>query len=174
MPKHTPSIAYIFERFNKNSQMISYMRRQPHLFPDLLATSLDLNHKQAWRCAMLIGHMMKKNDVRLQEHINAFIDCLGNVKNNDGHQRQLLIILDQMKLSKIQEGKLFDCCMTIWEDVKKIPSTRIRAFWMLLKIAKNYPELKVELLHFTTEYYNETLSPGIKISFYRAVKKQLS
>ncbi len=174
MPKQTPSLTYIFDRFNKNDQMIDYVRKHSQLFPELITTSLCLSNKQAWRCAMLIGHMIKKNDIRLHQYMDQYIDCLTQIKKHDGHQRQLLIILDKMELSEIQEGKLFDGCMSIWEDVKKIPSTRVRAFWMLLKLAKKYPELKAELLHFTTDYYTRTLSPGIKVSFDREVVAKLS
>ncbi len=174
MQKHTPSVAHIFDRFNKNDQMIDYVRKHSQLFPELIIASLCLSNKQAWRCAMLIGHMIQKNDIRLHEYMDQYIDCLSQIKKHDGHQRQLLIILDKMELNEIQEGKLFDACMSIWEDIKKIPSTRVRAFWMLLKLSKKYPELKAELLHFTTDYYTSTLSPGIKVSFDREVVSKLS
>ncbi|WP_157366686.1 hypothetical protein [Aquimarina agarilytica] len=174
MPKQIFSIDYIFNHFNKNDQMIAYIHEHPQLYAELITASLSLSHKQAWRCAMLLGHMMKKNDVSLLKYVDRYIECLSKIKNHDGHQRQLLIILDKMRLNEVQEGKLFDSCMTIWEDIKKIPSTRIRAFWMLLKISDNYPELKEELLHFTTDYYTNTLSPGIKVSFTREVRAKLS
>ena len=170
--KHEPSLNYMFERFNKNAQMQSYIRRQPQLFDQLIQNSLSVTVNNAWRCTMLVGHLTKKNDSRLIHFKDEYINLLPKV-NHDGHQRQILIILDKMKLTEDQGGHLFNHCMTIWEAINKIPSTRIRAFWILLKIAKNYPELKEELLHFTTAYYTETLSPGIKISFQRAVDNEL-
>ena len=165
-----PTVLYMFERFTKNKQMLSYVRRNPAVFEELLQLSFDLHHKQAWRCAMLVGHIIKRNDLRIVSHIDKYIDVLP-ILPHDGHQRQVLIILDKMKLKEDQEGRLFDKCMTLWEDINKIPSTRIRAFWLLLKIAKPYPEIQQEIKHFTSAYYLETLSPGIKYSLEQKIQK---
>lgn len=75
-----------------------------------------------------------------------------------------------MTLTENQKGQLFNYCLHIWEAIHKIPSTRIRAFWMLEKIAEDYPELKQELNHFVTPYFTETLSPGIKQYFLKKYK----
>ena len=55
-----PSIAVIFERFTKNTDMLVYVRANPSLFIDLIRASLDAKHPKAWRAAMLLGHAMKK------------------------------------------------------------------------------------------------------------------
>ena len=92
---------------------------------------------------------------------------------HDGHQRQLLIILDKLSLNEAQNGHLFNHCLSIWEEVGKIPSTRVRAFQAMVKMTANFPELKAELRLFTTDYYTQTLSEGIKASFQRLVGKSL-
>lgn len=153
-----------FETYKKNELLISHLKAHPHLFPQLIKEACNIKYDKAWRCAMLIGHLMDKNDSRILPHINSFITALANTKS-DGLQRQILVILDQMNFTEDQEGILFNHCLTIWETLSKIPSTRIRAFWMMEKISTAYPELQKELQHFTTPYYTETLSPGIKAYF---------
>lgn len=165
-----PSIAVIFERYNKNTDMLIYVNEHPNLFVDLIEASLDNQHPKAWRAAMLLGHAMKKDDVRLQPYINDLITCLP-LLNHDGHQRQLLIILDKLTLNDDQNGHLFNHCLSLWEDVHKIPSTRIRSFQAMVKMTKDFPELKDELRLFATDYYSKTLSKSIKISFERLVFK---
>lgn len=167
-----PSIAVIFELYTKNRDMLNYVKEHPKLFTELIEASLDREHPKAWRAAMLLGHAMKKNDVRLMAYIDSFIECLP-LLTHDGHQRQLLIILNQLTLNEDQNGHLFNHCLSFWEDVHKIPSTRIRSFQAMIKMTTDFPELKKELRLFTTDYYSRTLSKAIKISFDRLVKHKL-
>ncbi len=164
------SIDYIFSNFRKKEAMIRYVNKHFELFELLLEASLNLEYSNAWRSTLLVGHLMKKDDVLVKPLVDDYINILLEL-HHDGHQRQVLIVLDKMQLNEEQEGRLFDKCMTLWEDVKKIPSTRTRAFWMLLKIAEPYPEIQQEIKHFTTEYYLETLSPGIRVIIEREIKK---
>jgi hypothetical protein len=90
------------------------------------------------------------------------------------HQREFLKILLRMELNNKQEGKLFDICMTIWEDINKSPSVRILAFSTLVSLTKKYPELISEIEFLTQSHYIETLSPGIRHSFERMKKELLS
>ena len=116
--------------------------------------------------------LLKKNDNRVIPFIDDFIACLPSL-THDGHQRQLLIILDKLQLNEDQNGHLLNHCLSIWEQVHKIPSTRIRAFQAMVKMTNEYPELKEELQLFTTNYYTQTLSKGIKISFLRLINEKL-
>lgn len=150
--------------------MLAYVKQHPNLFKDLIEASLDTKHPKAWRAAMLLGNAMKKNDKRVVPYITTFIECLP-LLSHDGHQRQVLIILDKLSLNENQNGCLFDHCLSLWEQVNKIPSTRMRSFQAMVKMTSQYPELKDELKLFTTNYYTQTLSEGIKISFTRMVSK---
>ena len=152
--------------------MLAYVSANPSLFIDLIDASLDTVHPKAWRAAMLLGHAMKKNDQRVSSYIDVFIESLPLLKHN-GHQRQVYIILDKLSLNENQNGHLFNHSLSIWEQVEKIPSTRYRAFFAMIKMTKDYPELKEELHLFTTDYYTQTLSEGIKGSFQKMVKQHL-
>ena len=56
--------------------MLEHIKSLPNWFCKLISASMDLKHPKAWRAAMIIGHIMKKNDPRATPHINDFIDCL--------------------------------------------------------------------------------------------------
>jgi len=127
-------------------------------------------HPKSWRAAMLLGHIARKDDEHIKASAMDFIDFLGESKN-DGHQRQILIILDKISLNEEQEGHLFSHCMDIWEDINKIPSTRFRAFTTMIRISQSHPELKYELRHFLTDYYVKTLSPGVLHSLNKRIEK---
>ena len=121
------------------------------------------DNNNAWRIAWEIGHKITKNDKCIIPHIDAIIAALNCKK--DGHQRELLKILEKMDLNEIQEGLLFKECILIWEKTDKIPSVRIKAFQLLYKIASLYPDLKKELIYYTDQQYTKTLGKGIKRSF---------
>lgn len=170
MTTTTNNISDLFSVRKTKEELLQFVKNTPNGFENVLSFSLKNNEDNAWRAAWVICHAMRKNDERIQPIVNTLIDNLNNKK--DGHQRQLMIILEKMSFSETQEGYLFDKCLSIWEDIQKIPSTRITAFKILTKIAKKHPELLSELELWTQEYYTETLSDGIKNSLFR-MKKEL-
>ena len=147
-------------KYRKKNEMLAYFREHPNMFSKLVELSLAVNENTAWRSTLLVGHLMLNNDSRIFPFVDQYIEVLPNAA--EGHQRQILVILDKMKIAESQEGSLFNYCLSIWEAIHKIPSTRIRAFWMMEKIAQKHIELKEELIYFVTPYFTETLSPGIK------------
>jgi hypothetical protein len=155
-------------RFNKE-ELFSFINEHPAQFDKALKISLTDAQPQAWRAAWVLGHSMSKNDLRIKPHIPKIIKGLKTKK--DGHQRELLKILEKMNISEAHEGYLFDICITIWADIYKSPSVRIVAFKTLVKIVKRYPELINEIESLTQNHFTETLSSGIKHSFAKLVKR---
>ncbi|WP_139958780.1 hypothetical protein [Flavicella sediminum] len=152
----------LFLTRRSKESLLEFANANPHTFDELLLYGLKVDAPNAWRSAWLICHLMKKNDKRIRPHLSILTETL--LLKKDGHQRQLLLILLQMELDEETEGLVFDLSMTIWEDVQKIPSTRITAFKLVYKIAEKYPELAAEVELWTDTYYTKTLSPGIKKS----------
>lgn len=163
-------IKELFSTRKTKEELLQFVNTTPNGFENVLNFALQNNEENTWRAAWVICHAMHKNDERVQPHSQNILDNIDG--KTDGHQRQLLIILEKMSFNENQEGFLFDTCLTIWEDIQKIPSTRITAFKILVKIAKKHPELLNELELWTQEYYIDTLSAGIKNSLFR-MKKEL-
>lgn len=151
----------------RKQTLVSFLEKHPELFEETVEVSLGDIQPQAWRAAWLIGNYMERNDARLLPHVDSILSKMRN--KGDGHQRELLKILNKLELTKDQEGILFDICLTIWEEIHKSPSVRGTAFQTILLIVKKYPELKSEMEYLTQPHYTETLSPGIRHSFYRMI-----
>lgn len=158
----------LFKTVRNKEGLLNYLHENPNSFLTLLELSLS-NLPEAWRASWLIGHTMEKNDERIQSSIHIMIDSLLQLK--EGHQRQTIIILLKMFLNDEQEGKLFDSCLTIWENIKIIPSTRITAMKFILKTVKKFPDLKQEVKLWTQDMYLDSLSPGIKNVLLKQMKK---
>lgn len=139
-----------------------YLVEHPEEFDGVIRLALSDRPKICWRAAWMINGNISQNDARITPFIDKILEVLP--KKEDGHQRELIKILDRMELSEDQEGLLFDYCVTIWESVRMKPGTRHAAFKMMLKVAANYPELKHEILVLTQPQFVNSLSPGIKNS----------
>ncbi len=151
-------------RFRKE-EVVELLNGKPKCFDQTLELALQNLELVSWRAAWVLFHCMEEKDPRLQLYLSQLINAIPG--KGDGHQRELLRIIGQLDVPEGQEGVLFDLCMNIWEQVGKIPSVRIFAFRIILKIARKYPDLQSELEFITQEYYLETLSPGIKRSIQR-------
>ena len=160
----------LFETTRNKKGLLNFIKSHPEAFIPLFNLSLK-NNTTAWRASWLIGHTMNINDVRIVADVDKMISILPLLK--EGHQRQTIIILLNMFLNDEQEGKLFDTCLNIWENIKLIPSTRITAMKFILSVVEKFPELKSEIKLWTQDMYLESLSPGIKNSLTKQIKRIL-
>ncbi len=142
------------------AEMTMYMANHPESFEELIQLAIDDKQPYSWRAAWLLWGCMEENDSRIKEHIRTIIRSVQGKK--DGHQRELIKILYLMNLDEIDEGILFDHCISIWEKINKQPSVRFNAFKMILKISRKYPELAKEIDFLLQDHYLETLSNGAR------------
>lgn len=160
--------ASLLGRFDK-TEMVAVVNSEPAAFAHILSWALEAPPPLGWRAAWVLFHAMDKADKRLQPHVPALTAAIAG--KADGHQRELLRILEGLEFAEEDEGQVFDACMNIWEQVGKIPSVRIFAFRILHRIASRYPELLAELTFLTQSQYTDTLSPGIRNSLERLCTK---
>jgi hypothetical protein len=156
----------LLSRFQKD-EMVVLLNNDPDSFSQTVHLALENLPLVSWRAAWVLYHAMEENDARLHPFLPELISAIYG--KSDGHQRELLRIIEKLNIPEEHEGPLFDLCMTIWEQVGKIPSVRLFAFRIILRIAKKYPEMKSEITFITQQQYTETLSPGIRRSVERMV-----
>ena len=149
-------------------EMIAFLTSHPEYFDEAIALSLSDDQPFSWRAAWLLFNCMEENDPRVRKHLRQIIKTLPARK--DGHQREFLKILLHMELDETHESRLFDLCLSIWEQPDKSPSVRFTAFRFILKMTEKYPELSNETTGLTQDWYLDTLSPGIKRSIQRMVR----
>ena len=163
------SLQHILTGRLRKKELVIFLQKQPKLFSDVIQIALGDKEPESWRAAWLAKNYMSQNDERLKPYITQILKAIPNKK--DGHQRELLKILMEMKLTKKQEGILFDSCMTIWEKINKSSSVRGIALTFLAFTIKKYPDLISEIDFLTQNHYLETLTPGIRNSVARIIKE---
>jgi hypothetical protein len=153
-------------RFRKED-MVSLINQDPSCFAETIEIALGNQPLISWRAAWVLYHSMEENDPRLRPQLPILIEAIKG--KTDGHQREILRIIERLDIPEEHEGVLFDTCMNIWEQVGKIPSVRVFAFRIIYRIARKYPELSNEIKYITQTHYTETLSPGIRNSVERMI-----
>jgi len=143
-------------------EMISFMDTHPEYFEEAIELAIADKQQYSWRAAWLLWSCMEENDRRIQKQIGKIADVLESRDN--GHQRELLKILLKMELKEKYEGKLFNLCMDIWEQINKPPAVRVNALKLIIKIVKKHPELSHEITFLTQDQYLDSLSTGAKHS----------
>ncbi len=150
-------------------EMISFLKSNPEYFEEAIQLAISDKQPYSWRAAFSLWGTIEENDKRIKRHIESIVNCIQ--EKEDGHQRELLKILYKMEISEKYEGKIFDICMNLWEQISKNPSVRMTAFKFILKISKKHPELLEEISFLTQEQYLESLSPGVKRSIEKMMEK---
>ena len=162
------SLDLVLARFQK-AEMLKYMDAHPEDFEKAIQVAVSDEDHASWRAAWLVHTCMEDNDERLRPNLAKLVSAIDGKK--DGHQRELMKILLRMDLDEDAESYLFDHAVTLWESVKKTPSVRYIAFRVMVKVAEHYPELVHEILVLTQPQYINSLSPGIKNSILKMIRK---
>lgn len=147
--------------------MVAYMENHPEDFDELveLATAKS---KYTARAAWLIGLCMKNDDQRVHAHMSEIIQAMPKLEDNE--RRNLYVVLQKMTLNEDIEGEVLSICLDDWEKINKKPAVRLNAFKLMVKIAKNYPELKPEIELFSRDEYLEGFSDGVIKAVFKLVK----
>jgi len=150
------------------ADLVAYMEAHPEAFEEALQLAISNKQPYSWRAAWLLWSCMEKNDQRVHPYLEDIIQSIPSKKEDQ--QRELFKILQLMKLNEGQEGIVFDICVNVWEQTNKKASVRFNAFKLITKIAKNYPDLSVEIKSLTQDQYMNSLSEAAK----KSIRKMMS
>ncbi len=140
--------------------------------PDLVDAYIEYalsENKFAWRASWVISHFASKHPEKVQRFANTLVHNLNNI-SKDGHIRETLKTICNLKLDENQTSIMFDFCINILEDNKKQASVRMIAFHFVLQVAEEYPEIQNEI-SIIVENIKDYLSPGIRNSFIKRLNK---
>jgi len=151
-------------------EMIAYLNNHPEDFEEAIKLAISDKQPYGWRSAWLLWSCMEKNERRIQGYVKQIINTIST--KGDGHQRELLKILQLVELDEEDEGILLNVCVELWGKTNKRPSVRYTAFMFMNKMVARYPDLFHEIELLTEDHYLDTLSPGIKLAIKRIIKKQ--
>ncbi len=149
--------------------LVAYLNAHPEYFQEALELAVSDKQPYAWRAAWLLWSCMEPNDVRVRPYVHRLVKATETT--NDSQFRDVMLVLLNMDWDEEAEGRLFDRCAEVWQQPGKQPSVRLSAFKALVKIVKNHPELRDELTLLMQNEYLDSLTPGVRHSLGKLIKK---
>ncbi|NUQ82155.1 MAG: hypothetical protein HUU10_11155 [Bacteroidetes bacterium] len=147
----------------RKPEMVRWVRRTPDSMPVLIRLASGDQGHLSWRAAWVLWDAMEPDDPRVIPHLSSMIKRLPSLPDN--LIREWLMVMQRLTIPDKLEGRVFDFCLTVWEEIDKQPSVRLNALKLILKMAKHYPELISELGPVFEDRYTDTLTPGARRSF---------
>lgn len=138
------------------------MKTNPNRFQELMLLSFKNDQPHSLRASWLLSKCVTENDNRIKKDISKIINTIKIVP--DGQQRDLINVLRKTANYDDYSGELFEICVQIWTNPKKIVSARITALKLLMQITKKHPELYQEIKLITQEDYTNSLSKSMVTS----------
>lgn len=153
----------------RKEQLAQSIQTQNLSTKDLIEYGLG-KHKGSWRAVWALRDLLKQFDRQLIEAaLPKFVAQLPQL--HEGHQREILRLIKMFSFSEELEGKLFEQCLHIWQQVHYSSGLRMVAFNILLNIGTRYPELRKEISFYTSSVFIDSLSPAIKKSIQKSINK---
>jgi hypothetical protein len=151
------------------AELVTYMRSHPQRFDELIKLVIADKQRISWRAAWLLWSCMEPNDQRIRKYLKRIIGIFPAKK--DSEQRELLMVLQRMKLNNEQEGLVFDICTTVWQKTGNSPSLRCNAFKLMVSISKKHPGLSRETTQLATAAYVNPLSNTARRSIFKMLEE---
>lgn len=151
----------------RKEDLLKELQVRTELHPHIVELATQHSRPKSWRYAWLTYHLLPPGDPSIRASLRKLIEILAHCP--EGQQRETLRILEREEIPEEYSGLLFNHTCQIWESLSKRPGVRIFAFRVMMKVARQYPELAQELKAFDQEHYTESLSPGIYQSFKKLV-----
>lgn len=153
---------------SKKELMIAYLKDHPGEVEEAIQLAISDQKKLSWRAAWVLSEILPEQAHKISLHIDKILEVLPEFE--DGHQRELIKVLQQCDLDEDQESLLYDHCVNIWEQIRKQPSVRYKAFEIMAHTSDKYPELIHEVLMLTEPQFVNSLSPGIRNGVLRLIR----
>lgn len=152
-------LTYVSELGNGPNIMLEHLHKDQGLVDAYVEFSMT-DHKYAWRAAWVIHHFSNANPEYINKYAARYIEMLSKT-DRDGHLREIISILINLKLTEEQESELFDICYELIQSNKRQSSVRAISFRFMMRLAGHYPELKEEI-KIIFENIKDYISPGIR------------
>jgi len=142
--------------------LLSEIKKKPVLAEEVLSLALINEHPFSWRAAWALSHYSKKNKKFIEDNQDRIILKLEEIK----HPSQvgcLLITLNNIELDSENLGIVADVCIAMLKGEIEAGYIRMYAMEVMIKIAKQYPELSHEFIE-VIEYAKQGFEKNYIIS----------
>jgi len=130
----------------QKDKIVNYVANDPARFAQLVAVFLQGPYRVTQRSACPLSYCVEKYPGLLQPHFRKILTQPGKKNIHDSVKRNILRMLQFVRVPKAYQGIATDLCLGFLADSKEPVSIRVFAMTVLANIAIEAPELKNELI----------------------------
>jgi hypothetical protein len=130
----------------QKDKIVSYVGHNPKRFSELVDIFLQGPSLVTQRAAWPISYCIEQYPDLLKPHFRKILTQLGKKNIHDSVKRNILQMLQFVRVPKAWQGITADLCLTFLADAKEPVAIRVFAMNVLANIASEVPELKNELI----------------------------
>jgi hypothetical protein len=131
-------------------------------FRALLQLFLHDEYRVVQSAAGCLSIVAERHPELVTPHLTAMVQRLQERGLPDAVRRNILRILQHVPLPEALHGQLMNSCFNLLEDPKEPIAVRAFGMTVLGRLAKTYPDLKVELRAIIEAALQQQPSPGFK------------
>lgn len=134
--------------FNKSTcdRIVAYIGDDPKRFSNLVDAFLNSEYRINQRAAWPLSYSVKKHPELIKPHLKKVITNLKKPKIHDAVKRNTVRFLQFIEIPRSLHGITLDHCFKLLQDKKEPIAIKVFSMSVLANLAKEYPELKGELI----------------------------
>lgn len=126
-------------------RIISYVNNDPERFAELFGFVKHDNAKINLRAAWSLSSCAERFPDLVSPYINEIVHLVDREGNHDGIKRNMLRILQRMKIPEELEGRLLNSCFRLLTDKREAVAIRVFSMQVLANLSQLYQDIRPEL-----------------------------
>lgn len=143
-------------------RIVAWVGSDKARFKQLLLLFLHDEYRVVQRAAWAISTIAEHHPGLIMPHLGTMVKRMEGEGLPSAVKRNVLRILQTAPLPEEIHGPLMNICFNLLEDPKEPIAIRVFAMTVLGRLAKVYPELKVELRAIIADALEQEPSPGFR------------
>ena len=130
----------------QKDRIVAYIGNEPKRFKELVDIYLEGPYRITQRAAWPLSYCAIEYPALLKPHFPRLIKFLSKPNQHDAVKRNTLRFLQFVEIPKSQKGHVVELCFQYLTHLQEPIAVRVFAMTVLTNLAKEYPELKNELI----------------------------
>lgn len=130
----------------QKDKIVNYVGHDPKRFSELVEVFLQGPYLVTQRAAWPLSYCIEQYPDLLQPHFRKILAQLGKKNIHDSVKRNILRMLQFVRVPKAWQGITTDLCLTFLANAREPVAIRVFAMTVLANITSEVPELKNELI----------------------------
>ena len=145
----------ILENRSKNTclEIAAYVGEDEGRFKELVDAFFKAKGKEQDWLMWVVNHTVERNPRLISLHLDKFVHMLDASQSDAVNRGIVRMLRDVPVIPEELAGEVYTKCFDLMNDVKQAIAVRVFSIRALVRIARNLPELKQELIPILQDIY---------------------